>query len=241
MKTLLQDITVFPEVTGAVVCDHAQGLLADTDLPPAFRGKPLAKICQSLGHLFALRDDITSMEMRYADGLLLASPISKTATLLTFCVPSANTALVNMTINMLLPNLQVAARTMTKPVAAPKATPAPVKPTAPVPAEATTKKTAKPAPPAKSTPPAKPAAKPVDVDALLSAGPLARTLVEFQSGLSYAIGPVGEMVMRDALDEWGKGGECSETRLNELVDILCREIDDTDLEEEFRKKVTPFM
>jgi len=246
MKTLLQDIMVCPEVTGALVCDYAHGLLAATDLPAGINGKPLAGICQSLGRLFAARDNITTIELHFAEGLLLAHPVSRNVTLLTFCVPSVNIALVNMTISMLLPNLLVAATARHKPPATPPAkpaAPAPVKPKAvaaqvkpapPAPAAASPK-VAKPAVPAKTT------AKPVDLDALLSAGPLAHTLAEFQSGLAYAIGPVGEMVMRDALGEWGKGGDCSATRLNELVSILCREIDDPDLEKEFKKRVEPFL
>lgn len=258
MNNLLQDIMVFPEVTGAVVCDHKHGLLASTDLPPEISGKPLAGLCQSLGRLLTKRDTITSMEIRFTDGLLLASPVSRTATLLTFCLPVANVPLVNMTISMLLPNLQMAAAASEKAAVAPPeakaAAPAPVKakeasttPKAVAPASSKPAAPASPIPaapaPTEAAPPkpAKPAAKPVDIDALLSTGPLARTLVELQAGLAYAIGPVGEMVMRDALGEWAKGGECAEQRLNELVGILCREIDDTELENEFREKVHAFL
>ncbi len=258
MKNLLHDIMVFPEVTGAVVCDRTQGLLTDIDLPTSINGKQLAGSCPSLLRLFAARDTITSMEFHFADNLLLVSPVAKDVILLTFCVPEANVALLNMTITMLLPNLQVAAAAMVKPpapkagtaAAPPPAKPAkqttpapvkPVKPTTPAPAKAAAPAPAAPAQAPKTTASPITATKPVDADALLSTGPLAHTLTEFQTGVAYAIGPVGEMVMRDALVEWGKNGECSAKRLPELVNILCREIADPELEQEFQEKVKTFL
>ena len=87
-------------------------------------------------------------------------------------------------------------------------------------------------------PPAKPAETKVDVNKILHAGPLAKVFQDFQEALAMAIGPVGEMVMKDTVEAWANKGDCSEARLKELVDMLCQEIDDQSLEEEFRAAIS---
>ena len=53
-----------------------------------------------------------------------------------------------------------------------------------------------------------------------------------------AIGPIGEMVMKDTVEAWAKKGDCSDARLKELAEMLCNEIDDPSLEEEFMNAVS---
>jgi hypothetical protein len=84
-----------------------------------------------------------------------------------------------------------------------------------------------------------PAAKSeVDVNKILHAGPLAKVFQDFQNAFAMAIGPIGEMVMKDTVEEWAKNGDCSGERLAELVDMLCKEIDDKSLETEFKGAVS---
>ena len=51
------------------------------------------------------------------------------------------------------------------------------------------------------------------------------------------MGPIGSMLMKETLARWEKGGAQTMTRLDELVDLLCAEIDDEDLEQFFRYKI----
>lgn len=43
--------------------------------------------------------------------------------------------------------------------------------------------------------------------------------------------------MKDTVETWAAKGDCSEARLSELADLLCKEIDDAALESEFRAAV----
>jgi hypothetical protein len=82
-----------------------------------------------------------------------------------------------------------------------------------------------------------PAAQKIDVNKILHAGPLAKIFQDFQNAFAMAIGPIGEMVMKDTVEEWAKNGDCSGKRLAELVEMLCREIDDAGLEAEFKDAI----
>ncbi len=223
MDNLLKDIEEFPEVSAALVYDHQKGVLALQGSPPNTDKNELGYIGQALGKLFDKRDLVNGLEMKFEKTLLMARPISNDASLIAFCIPSADMALVNMNISMTLPELQDALEDFRNPPPPPPQKEEPQKEAA-----------AKPTPQKK---PPEPASKDVDIDSLYSSGPLASTLSEFQNALAFAIGPVSEMVLRECVEEWSKDGECTEKRLGELVTIVCREIDDDELEEEFREKV----
>lgn len=67
--------------------------------------------------------------------------------------------------------------------------------------------------------------------------PLSKLLSRIQEALARAIGPVHEIVMKETIEKWTKGGVPSMARIDELVDMLCLEIDDKAREEEFRKAI----
>ncbi len=228
MENLLKEIEAFPEVSAALVYDHQKGVLALHGSPPNTDKKELGYIGQSLGKLFQKRRLVNGLEMKFEKTLLMARPITDDALLIAFCIPSANMSLVNMNISMTIPQLQEALDIIRNP---PASTPPPeAKKAKPAPKPA-------PKPVTKQTPlPPKPESKEVDIDAVIS-GPLASTFSEFQSALAFAIGPVSEMVLKECIEEWSQDGKCSDKRLGELVTIVCREIDDDELEEEFKEKI----
>ncbi|MFH7319521.1 hypothetical protein ACHHRT_02790 [Desulfurivibrio sp. D14AmB] len=67
--------------------------------------------------------------------------------------------------------------------------------------------------------------------------PLKSALPILQESLARAIGPIADMVIRETVEKWLATGELAKSRFPELVEALCREIDDPPMEQEFRTNV----
>lgn len=226
MEDILKEIKDVPAVMGSYI--HVSGVTKlNSDLPKIFLGK-IYEVGEAIDRAIKVNEatkmHANSIEFKYDEAMIIVRPIAAGASLVTFCETTINKKTLNMTTGMLANELKQAAAEIkkggqSKPAAA---TPPPPPPT--------------PKQEAAPTPPPAAEAK-VDVNKILHAGPLAKVFQDFQEALAMAIGPVGEMVMKDTVEEWAKKGDCSEARLKELVDMLCLEIDDQSLEEEFRTAI----
>jgi len=210
MNDLLQEIKLLPGVIGSSVHINGEEKIF-SDLPKVFQGKT-ADIGRSLERLFKLRQgrDINFIEVRFDESLMLMRPVDRESSLITICEAGANFPLVNMTSSMLIGELRKAVEAVRR-------------------GEEEKQETAAPQP-------EKPAAK-ADVNEIMHKGPLAPVMEKLGNALALAIGPISDMVMKDTVKEWAAGGAADESRIPELVDMLCREIDDSELEKEFRQQV----
>ncbi|MDF1577929.1 MAG: hypothetical protein RQ753_03595 [Desulfurivibrionaceae bacterium] len=220
MENILQEIKSVPAVMGSYL--HVNGVTAVTsDLPKIFQNK-VYEIGAAVDRIIKVNESTkmhaANIEFRYDEAVILIRPIDQDASLITFCETEVNRKKLNMTTGMLANELKDAAERLRK--GGSSGTPAPE--TAPAP----------PAPKA-----AAPKDQEIDINKILHAGPLASVFRDFQNAFAMAIGPIGEMVMKDTVEAWAKKGECNEARLNELAEMLCREIDDQSLEAEFREAV----
>lgn len=227
MKELLQEIKLLPSVIGSFI--HINGSSeVFSDLPKIFLTKG-PQIGQAVDKIFKVNESSSikanNIEIKFNESQVLAKQIDKDASLITLCEANANLSLVNMTASMLMSELKNSVENVRN---GGNATQAPAKPQPQ-------------APPAARPAPEAPPAKKVNIKEILHTGPLAKTLHEFQNALALAIGPIGEMVMKETVEKWAEDGECSKARLSELCVMLCREIDDTALEEEFRQKIKQFL
>ena len=228
MDDILKEIKNVPAVMGSYI--HVSGITkVNSDLPKIFLNKIYEvgeAIDRSIKVNEATKMHANNIELNYDEAVIIVRPIDKDASLMTFCETSINKKTLNMTTGMLANELKQAAADIRKGGAETKPAEAAAPPPPPPPKEEA-------APPKKA-----PAAEAkVDVNKILHAGPLAKVFQEFQDALAMAIGPVGEMVMKDTVEDWAKKGDCSEARLKELADMLCQEIDDQSLEEEFREAI----
>lgn len=233
MEELLQEVKILPSVIGTFVYAEKNDTVYP-DLPKLFQGKDLNQIGRSLTKVFKLNEktkhSVNTMELLYNETLILVKQIDPDSCLVVICEPAANIPLVTMTTSMLVNDLKAA---VTKAISSPPAQPP--KPAA-APKTAPAKAAAPPPPPKKAAAP-----KVVDVDQLMNEGPLAETFKHFQNALARAIGPIGKMVMKEVVENWAKSGECSVARFNELTDMLCEEIGNTNLEAEFRSEMKSFL
>lgn len=231
MEQILQEVKILPSVIGTFVYSEKNDM-AFQDLPKFFQGKDLSQIGRSLTKVFKLNEktgqSVNTMEILYDETMIMARQIDADACLVTICEPSANLPLVNMTTSMLINDLK--AKISKGGQASPKPKPASAQqPTIPPKSQQI------------ATRPQAPPQKEVDVDQLINESPMSETFKHFQNALARAIGPIGKMVMKEVVEKWAKEGDCSPARLNELTDILCEEIGNTNLEAEFRAEIKTYL
>jgi hypothetical protein len=220
MDDLLREIKNVPAVIGSYI--HVAGVTSIySDLPKIFQSK-VYDVGETVDRIIKVNEatkmHANNIEFKYDEALIVVRPIASDASLITFCETDINKKSLYMTTGMLSGELKAAAARI-RAGSAPRVAPAAPEPI--------------PAPPPKT--PA--AAQNIDVNKILHAGPLAKVFQDFQNAFAMAIGPIGEMIMKDTVKEWAKNGDCSGERLTELVDMLCREIDDRALESEFKDAI----
>lgn len=216
MEDILKEIKNVPSVMGSYI--HVTGITAvNSDLPKIFQ-KKVYDVGEAVDRIIKVNEatnmHANNIEFKYEEAVIIIKPIDSSASLITFCETDINKKNLTMTTGMLTSELKEAANKIR--------TSAPA--TAGSPAAAT------------SPPPA--AEQKVDVNKIIHAGPLAKVFKDFQNAFAMAIGPIGEMIMKDTVEEWAKNGDCSGERLAELVEMLCKEIDDESLESEFKEAIS---
>ncbi len=212
MDSLLQEINMLPSVLGCFVYNGEQQI-AGSKMPPIFKenninaiGSLLSRIIQ-MGGMAELT--FTDIEIKYNESLIVITPMTKGSLLVIICEPSANKSLINMTTGMLSRDIEAAM--------AQGATGAPISSTAPAPPQKPPQAVQQAAPPQEA-----------EIDAAL-----APVLEQVKDALALAIGPIAAPVMKDTIEIWAQQGTPSKATLPSLAKLLCEEINDDELEEEF--------
>ncbi len=236
MNDLLQEIKMLKGVLGTFVYTDKFGLVA-ADMP-ASASFPVASmervgvfVKRFFGNPTTLELGVMSYEIRTSESLMLLKKIDDHATLITVCEPDVSMPLVNMTTSMLIAELKSAVDLISE-----KPDPAKLQ-------AAQAKQS--PAPSSQANKPASQAAKPstaprpkvIDVEKLMTEGPFAAIARKLEDSMARAIGPVGNMVVRDCVEKWVANGSPSKDRFGELMGLLLKEIGDSRLEEEFKNEV----
>ncbi len=213
MDSLLQEITMLPGVLGCFAYTGKQQI-ASSKMPPIFKENSLKTIGSLISRTVQMSDmaqlDLHAIEIKLNESLLIIKPLSKGGLLIIVCEPSANKSLITMTMEMLSKDIEAS---MAKGVIAPSASQTPPRP--------------KPAAPTKR-PPAQAPPKEAEIDANL-----ATVLEKINDALAMAIGPIAGPVMKDTIETWSQQGPTTPSNLPALAKLLCQEINDNDLEQEF--------
>lgn len=213
MDSLLQEITVLPGVLGSFVFTNKQKI-AGSKMPPIFRENSI----QTIGNLIARTIQIGNMaqldfkgiEIKYNESLLLVTPLAQNALLVIICEPGANKSLITMTTGMLAQDISAA---LANPMAHQAAIRQP-------PSGATPQQTRK-----------------VEADEAAIDAVLAPILEKVKDALAMAIGPIAAPVMKDSIEIWAKQAPPSIATLPALAELLCAEINDDGLEQEFMTEI----
>ena len=213
MDSLLQEINMLPGVLGCFVYNSKQQV-AGKKMPPIFKDNTI----QSIGNLLARTVQMGSMaelnftdiELKYNESTIVVTPLAGGALLVIICEPTNNKSLISMTTGMLSKDIEAALS------GAPRAVTPPVQTAPPV------QKAAKPEAPAQ--------VQAVEVEIGAELAPI---LEQIKDALAMAIGPIAAPVMKDSINNWAQHNEPSIANVPALAEILCKEIDDNDLENEF--------
>jgi len=201
MDALLQEITALPKVLGCFVYSGNQGVTS-SNMPPIFTkntvqiiGTLLSKPKQ-MGKVAKL--DIESIDIRYNETVIVAQPLNNNSVLVTICEPGTNRPLLDMSIKMVLKELQQQLQ--------------PGKQSAPLSAG-------------------------MDNHRL---GSLKPVLAKINEALADVIGPIAKPVLTDSLKKWSGQGPQTKERLPDLAMMICKEIDDEQLEANFMDNIKQF-
>lgn len=218
MDSLLKEINMLPGVFGCFVYTGNQELAA-AKLPPIFKENTINTMGNLLTRALKMGSianlDLAVMEFKFDVSLLIVKPLEQGSILVMVCEPAVNKSLINMTIAMLIGDIQTAINR----APAQAQTPAPPRPAAAA------------APPPEEAPKKHQEAE-IDAD-------LAPILENIKEALAYAIGPVAGQVMRDLIGTWAQQGPTTRQQLPALAILLCQEINDKELETNFMSQIKP--
>ncbi len=217
MDSLLKEINMLPGIFGCFIYSGSYELMA-AQLPPIFKEKTIKTIGNLLSRTFKMSArahlGLTGMEVKFAGSKIISKSLPQGALLVMICEPAVNMSLINMTIAMLMSDLQSAVNKSPEQVQT--LTPGSGR----QPPVVTTEKI--------------PTSQEIDIDSKL-----ALILEDIKEALAYAIGPIAGQVMRDLIETWAQHGATSRQRLPALATLLCQEINDKELEAAFMKQVRP--
>lgn len=220
MDSLLKEINMLPGVFGCFVYTGNQELVA-AKLPPIFKENTIKNMGNLLTRTIKMGTmanmDLAGVEFKFDVSLVLVTPLRQGAILVMVCEPAVNKSLVNMTTSMLIGDIQAAIDKGPDLSAAKQAAP-----------QAQTKNQ----PPPTTTPHVEPPRQEAEIDAAL-----APVLEKIKDSLAYAIGPIAGQTMKEVIEIWAQQGETSKQQLPALASLLCREINDKELEKEFMTQI----
>ncbi|MEK6201158.1 MAG: hypothetical protein N2A40_01885 [Desulfobulbaceae bacterium] len=219
MDSLLKEINMLPGVFGCFVYTGNQELAA-AKLPPIFKENTIKTMGNLLTRALKMGSmanlDLAAIEFKFDVSLLIVKPLEQGSVLVIVCEPAVNKSLINMTIAMLIGDIQTAINS----------TPAPAQVIAQAPALQ----------PVASAPPEEAPEKQQEVEIDAELAPILENIKE---ALAYAIGPIAGQVMRDIIEAWAQQGPTSKQRLPALATLLCQEINDKELEADFMNQIRP--
>ncbi len=220
MDSLLKEINMLPGVFGCFVYTGNQELAA-AKLPPIFKENTIKTMGNLLTRTIKMGTmanlDMASIEFKFDVSLLIVKPLAEGAILVMVCEPAVNKSLINMTLSMLINDIQTAVNKG----------PAAITQSSHQPEGGMQAQTAPSQEPVQQH-------KEAEIDSVL-----APILEQIKDALAYAIGPIAGQVMKDIIELWAQQGPTSKQQLPALATLLCQEINDKELETEFMSQVRP--
>ena len=211
MQQLSKDLKGIPGVIGLTVYhpDHGAEFI---DLPALFHSERIDSVGKLLDKALAAGrlnfPGMSELMLSYEEAAIVCRPMHDERLLSVFCDPGINLNLLIMSMNLALQSQQKQATSQTT--------------TANEPNSSASEKTA----------PAQ-----IDIDAIMTGGPLAKEFKTMVSLLTKVIGPMAKIIFDDAFQTWATSGATDRTNLRRLVDLVGDELDDAEKAEQYRDMV----
>jgi hypothetical protein len=223
MQQLIDDLKSIPGVIGGYIYRSNGGVLF-SNLPSLFKPERIAEITKSLVKIHGAGKqnfpDLIEVFINYEESMLFCRQFNTSDYVIALCDPGMNLNVLAMSLNLALEEVAGKSDEEQSPTAMANDEAVEV-PTMPPPQEET------------SAPgPATSAAS-----SLYESGPLAQPLQEMSKMLAKVLGPMAVIVFEDTVAKWANDRTPSPSELPQLVESLCREIDDSEKAKRYQELV----
>ncbi|RPJ78018.1 MAG: hypothetical protein EHJ94_10080 [Deltaproteobacteria bacterium] len=241
MERLLEKLNQTQGIMGSYVLNMKKGVIANK-MPPVFTSSKLLAIGKLLIKIYLAGKmsikEISEITLFYQESVITIRETAHQTYVVVLYDPSMRMNLLSTSLNMIMGDLKQLA-SLYAPIELPR-----IKKD--IPKEPDRKP--------KSKPEIKPEIKHIfedaaeesesvmiDPDTLISSGPMAGVLQEMQTALTKVIGPIAPVLFTVSLKEWIATDRPDFSTIQGLVDILQKEINDSEKFDAYHKKITPYI
>lgn len=216
MNKVLSEIKSIPGIIGGFFFDSRHGIQAG-NLPTVFKKENLNKIGTVLDKMYMMSnsglENITDLVLCYDESTISMRRIGKTLSLVIISDPSLNQNLLTMSMNMLAEDFRRIDAGLKEFV------------------ENKEENTGTPVNSIRS----------LSEEDVIYNSPLATQLQGMQTALFEILGPMAQIIFKEAVRDWIQSEEPSETSIPGLLEILAGEIDDPVKEKKYFELISPCM
>ncbi len=216
MNKVLSEIKTIPGIIGGFFFDSRHGIQAG-NLPTVFKKENLNRIGAVLEKMYMMSNsglgDITDLVLCYDESTISMRRIGKTLSFVIISDPSLNQNLLTMSMNMLAEDFRKIDAGL-KEFGERK--------------EENSENLVS-------------SIKDLSAEDVIHHSPLATQLQGMQTALYKILGPMAEIIFKEAVRDWIQSEEPSETSIPGLLEILAGEIDDSVKEKKYFELISPYM
>lgn len=216
MNEVLNEIKSIPGIIGGFFFDAIQGIQA-SNLPPVFKKDNLNKIGQVLDKMYMMSksgiDDISDIFLHYEESTIVVRRIGKTSALIVISDPSFNQNLLIMSMNMVAEKLKTISDTFDN-------------------ANENNGNTHGNFHTALTN---------LSEKEVIADSPVSERLQGMQEGLIKIMGPMATIIFKEAVRDWIRLKDPSESTLPVLLEILSGEINDPEKEKKYLGIISPYI
>lgn len=214
MNTVLNELKSIPGIVGGFFFDAVQGVQF-SNLPPVFKDENLKKIGKVLDKMYGMSQsgltDISDLFLYYEESTLIIRQIGKTSYLVVISDPNLNQNLLIMTMNM----NGDALKAMGLEFDGANENNIPLSPASKTPVET------------------------VSAEEIINNSPVADQLQGMQTALFKIVGPMAKIIFKETVEEWIQSQNPIESSIPILLDLLLKEINDSEKEQQYVNMITP--
>ena len=214
MNKVLDEIKSIPGIVGGFLFDTVQGVKY-SNLPPIFKDANLHKIGDVLDKMYVMSQsgltDILDFFLYYEESTIITRQIGKTSYLVVISDPQLNQNLLIMTMNMNEEDLKLMGVKFDN-----------------ANENNVTLSSAGEAP-----------VETVSAEEVIKNSPAATQLQEMQTALFKIVGPMAKIIFKEVVEEWVQSQEPDEASIPLLLNLLLKEINDPEKEQQYVDMITP--
>ncbi len=217
MNTVLNEIKSIPGIVGGFFFDATQGVQF-SDLPPIFKDENLNKIGKVLDKMYGMSQsgltNISDLFLYYEESTIIIRQIGKTSYLVVISDPQLNQNLLIMTMNMNEDELKAMGKKF----------------------DEANEKNIMLSPAVEAV---EPPVETVSAEDIIKNSPVSDQLQNMETALFKIVGPMAKIIFREAVQEWLQSQDPSESSIPMLLDILSKEINDPEKEQQYADLISP--